>query len=100
VTHEITAEMALRAHNDLRLAAESAIIAHYSQHNESTRTMMIDNLAMYFETAARSLGYTITKEATHDVAQAPSRDPDGGRASSELGAPETALPALNHNCGA
>ena len=99
MTHEITAEMALKAHNDLRLAAESAIIAHYSQHNESMRTMMIDNLALYFENAARALGFTITKEEPHEVAII-ARDPDSGRASSELGALETALPALHQNYGA
>lgn len=79
-------------HHDLQQAANAALILQHAQSE-----MQAALLDYHFHQAAIALGYTITKEATHDVAQAPSRDPDSGRASSELGAPET---ALHQNYGA
>jgi hypothetical protein len=108
----ITPETALNAYPHLRNAADAALL-HYHTGRLSFRLTLTRQL----QEAAAALGYAITPipqpyavnidtphpantGGSHEVAHTPSRDPDSGRASSELGAPETALPALNHNYGA
>ncbi len=99
----ITPESALNAYPHLRNASDAALL-HYHTGGLSFRL----TLATHLHKAAAALGYALipipqpTRANTgghHEVA-IPARDPDSGRASSELGAPETALPALHQNYGA
>lgn len=99
----ITKDMALNAYPHLRSASDAALLSFHLK-----SVFFGDQLQRHFEQAAAALGYTLipipqpaqaNTGVRHEVASTPTRDPDSGRASSELGAPDTALPALHHNYG-